>query len=138
MTMETRLVEGLARVRGALLVWALMIGGVACGNVAFKAGASPETIGADEKDCRATTESEQGYVACMRERGYAVPELDMPSAGVEYEPHRLPDVELNSSRTTSQTHVEFLLLRDGSQSPLRWSRRGWLAKTLRILGSARR
>jgi hypothetical protein len=85
---EAGWVDNLTRVRralGALLVGALMLGGVACGNVAFKAGASPEAIGVDEKDCRETTVNDQDYVKCMRERGYAMPELDMPAADVEYE-----------------------------------------------------
>ena len=62
------------------LVLAAM-GSLGCSSVSFKLGASPDAIARDEQACRAASESDEDYAACMRSRGYSVldPE-DLPEA----------------------------------------------------------
>lgn len=43
-----------------------------CATVTFKPGAGPGGAKADEDACRATSETQAGYVACLRERGWMV------------------------------------------------------------------
>jgi hypothetical protein len=51
-----------------------MVAGLAigCGNISFKRGASPEAIVTDERACRASTDNDERYVECMKQRGYLV------------------------------------------------------------------
>ncbi|MGH7787506.1 MAG: hypothetical protein ACRERC_11605, partial [Candidatus Binatia bacterium] len=42
-----------------------------CATFSFKAGASPDTMAADERACRASA-GDPGFVECMRERGWYV------------------------------------------------------------------
>jgi hypothetical protein len=51
-----------------------MVAGLAigCGNISFKRGASPEAIDTDERACRASTDNDERYVECMKQRGYLV------------------------------------------------------------------
>lgn len=51
-----------------------------CATVTFKRGAGPGGAKADEDTCRATSESQAAYVACLRERGWMVGGKDAESA----------------------------------------------------------
>lgn len=66
---------------------ATMVGVVAgCATVSFKRGAGPESMSVDEKACRASTSDEDGFLQCMRDRGwYIAVTKPAPGGGLEVE-----------------------------------------------------
>lgn len=75
--------------RHALRVVSLLLGlliVIGCAGVSFKRGASADSMAADERDCRSSTDNEEQYIKCMRDRGYSMPRLDSMPNDVDYTP----------------------------------------------------
>lgn len=43
-----------------------------CGEMVFKRGAGPGSMADAQTDCRAKTDGEQAYIACMEQQGYVI------------------------------------------------------------------
>jgi len=63
-----RVLSCVAGAAAASMLW----GCVAGGEAAYKRGATPDQMAADEKACRAETADEDAYLECMRGRGYRI------------------------------------------------------------------
>ncbi len=78
-------IVGRHALRVVLLLLGLLIV-IGCAGVSFKRGASGDSMAADERDCRSSTDNEEQYIKCMRDRGYSMPRLDSMPNAVDYSP----------------------------------------------------